>query len=418
MHGLQPHPSFRHLCCVILACSSLPTVARASANLPQTQTAQVTAAKTSGPLGTISAISGNTITLATDSGASITISTGEETKVMRVAPGQKDLKDATTISLSDLQVGDRILARGKAGADSLAFVATTIIAIRKSDIAEKQTHEREQWQRMGAGGLVQNVDAAAGIITIKTASLGDKKTIVLHFSKDTIMRRYAADSERFDDAKVAPLEEIKPGDQLLARGTKGANDAEFAASEIVSGSFRNLAGTITSLDIAAKTITLQDLATKKSITVIVTAESQLRKLPQPVAARIAMRLKGGAPDAPGSSPAGSSGSAPSSPAGPGPEGRRPPRTANGPGGMGRGANGPPDLQQMISRMPAANLGDLQKGDAVMIVATQGSVSAQTTAITLLAGVEPILQSSSSEAASSILSPWSLSSAPGGDSGTP
>ena len=32
---------------------------------------------------------------------------------------------------------------------------------------------------------------------------------------------------------------------------------------------------------------------------------------------------------------------------------------------------PPDLQQAIGRMPAATLADLQKGDAVMIVATPG-----------------------------------------------
>lgn len=71
---------------------------------------------------------------------------------------------------------------------------------------------------------------------------------------------------------------------------------------------------------------------------------------------------------------------------------------------------------MISRMPAAGLSQLQKGDAVMIVATQGSQEKGVTAITLLAGVEPILQASPS--ASTILTPWSLSSAPGGDSSTP
>jgi hypothetical protein len=65
-------------------------------------------------------------------------------------------------------------------------------------------------------------------------------------------------------------------------------------------------------------------------------------------------------------------------------------------------------------MPAATLADLQKGDAVMIVTTsdaQGGGGA--TAIILLAGVEPILQASPT-GGQSILTPWSLNGAPGGD----
>jgi hypothetical protein len=72
------------------------------------------------------------------------------------------------------------------------------------------------------------------------------------------------------------------------------------------------------------------------------------------------------------------------------------------------------MQQMISQMPASTLADLQKGDAVMIVTTEGTEAHGATAITLLAGVEPILQASPKGGASSILTPWSLSGAPTGD----
>ena len=59
-------------------------------------------------------------------------------------------------------------------------------------------------------------------------------------------------------------------------------------------------------------------------------------------------------------------------------------------------------------------GDLQKGDAVMIVSTSGDTDG-VTAITLLAGVEPILTAAPSRSAS-LLSPWSLSASGGeGDS---
>ena len=78
-----------------------------------------------------------------------------------------------------------------------------------------------------------------------------------------------------------------------------------------------------------------------------------------------------------------------------------------------GGNGPPDLQRMVSRLPNSTLADLQKGDVVMIVATEGAGSDAATAITLLAGVEPILTASPNRSASSLLSPWSLST-PGGE----
>jgi hypothetical protein len=72
---------------------------------------------------------------------------------------------------------------------------------------------------------------------------------------------------------------------------------------------------------------------------------------------------------------------------------------------------------MLNRMPAVTVSDLHKGDAVMIVATQGvssngGASNEGTAITLLTGVEPILQAAPSGSQAMMLSPWSL----GGPSG--
>jgi hypothetical protein len=74
-----------------------------------------------------------------------------------------------------------------------------------------------------------------------------------------------------------------------------------------------------------------------------------------------------------------------------------------------------DLNQMLARLPAAALADLQKGEAVMIVSTQGSAAQPPVAITLLGGVEPMLTASpTGEGVQSFLTPWSLASAPGGD----
>jgi len=361
--------------------------------------------------GTVKAISGNTITLAPDSGPEFSIVVQDSAKLLRVAPGQKDLKDAKVIQLSEIQPGDRILVRGTAGALANSIAASSVIVMAQSDIAARQARDREEWQRHGIGGLVTAVDSSNGSISVTTAAIADKKSVTVRVTADTTLRRYAPDSIKFDDAKPAPIAAVQPGDQLRARGTRSEDGSEIKADEIVSGTFQNIAGTVISADTATGLLTLQDLATKKPVTLKITAESQLRKLPAPIAQRIAARLKGGSPDA-----AASDGSAASNPSGGAPpnDGQRGRSGGAGPGagpgaGGGTGRAGGADFQQIISRMPAATLGDLQKGDAVMLVATEGSATSPSTVITLLGGVEPILQASPNSAASTILSPWSLGS---------
>jgi hypothetical protein len=405
---------------VVLLClrAGYPTFAQAA----QTQAGQQPSAQTPAaarPVGTVKSISGNTITLTTDAGSDVTVLVQDATKLVRIAPGQKDLKDAAPIQLQDVQPGDRILVRGTLAADGKSVLAASIIAMKKADLAEKQTREREEWQKHGAGGLVSSVDVAGSIITISLPAIGEKKNVAVHFSKNTILRRYALDSVKFDDAKPAPLDRIKSGDQLRARGARNADGTELTAEEIVSGTFRNIAGTISALDASAGTVTVLDLLTKKNVTVKISLESQLRKLPAPMAQRIAMRLKGIPADA---APPAAAGGAANANAAQAPRPGGPPAGgpgAGGFGGMGRpGGGGPPDLQQAINRMPAATLSDLQKGDAVMLVATEAGPGGMPTAITLLGGVEPILQASPSSNASTILSPWSLGSAAGGEVAAP
>ena len=379
------------------------------------------------PVGTIKSISANTITLTTDSGTDVTVSLQDTAKLLRVAPGQKDLKDAAPIQLADLQPGDRILVLGKLAADGKTVLARSVVAMKQSDVAAKQAHEREEWQRHGTGGLVSAVDAASNTVTISLPAIGEKKTVAIHLSSATILRRYAPDSIKFDDAKPAPLDQIKPGDQLRARGTRNADGSELTADEVVSGSFRNIAGTISAVDTSANTLTVQDLATNKPVTIKITTDTQLRKLPAQMAQGIAMRLKGTTPDAPAQGAANSSAPAaqaskPSGPPAGAPPGGGP--GANGQGAAGSGGAGRPgggrggDFQQALLRMPAATLADLQKGDAVMIVATAGASNGMPTAITLLGGVEPILEASPKSSASTILSPWTMSGAPGGEGATP
>jgi len=250
---------------------------------------------------------------------------------------------------------------------------------------------------------VTAMDLSAQTVTISVPGFGGNKTVKVTVAKNTIVRRYAPDSIKFDDAKTASLAEVKSGDQLRARGERSSDGSELSAQEIVFGTFRNIAGTVISADAAKNTLTVTDLATKKPVLLDISADSQLRKLSPMIAQRIAMRLKG---TKEGSGGAGA-GTPPS--AGMARPGGVPP--------VGEGANGrnggPPDFQQMLSRMPGVTLADLQKGDAVMIVSTEGTASALPKAVTLLTGVEPILSAPPDIGrAAMLLSPWNLGGAGG------
>ncbi|HEY0701181.1 MAG TPA: hypothetical protein VGD60_00290 [Candidatus Acidoferrales bacterium] len=409
-------------------------------------------------VGTVKAIGGKLLTLTLDSGTDVLVTVSDTTKIVQVAPGSKDLKSAVPIQVTDLAVGDRILVRHLAADDVKAMTAVRIIAMKATDVAAKKKQDLSDWQKSGVGGLVKEVDAAAGTITISSGSAGSagaaagstalassappsssssspstsspstsstatpaagsaSKLIVIHTTKDTILRRYAPDSVKFDEAKAAPITQIQVGDQLRARGEKSADGNEFAATEIVSGTFRNIAGTINSVDAAAKTISMTDLITKKPVVVKVSEETQLKKLPPEMAMRIAMRLRGGSGIAglPGSGAAsgGGSGGGSGAAAGGG--------NGGGAGGFQRGAGGGggrPDFQQLMSRLPASALTDFQKGDAVLVVSTEGTDASGVTAITLVGGVEAILAAApTSGAQAALLSPWNLGGgAPGGEGG--
>jgi len=372
----------------------------------ETQSSATVARKT----GTVKSIKGNAITLKPDSGPDVNVTVQDGAKVVRIAPGQTDLKSATPITLQEIQVGDRMLVRGKGGDSQDSLTASSIVVMKQADVAQKQQKDLQDWQRRGSGGIVTAIDAATGAVTV---SVNPALSVKVKTTKDTEFLRYAANSVKFSDAQKGSFDQIKVGDQLRARGAKSEDGKELTAEEVISGTFRNIAGTISSIDAASGTIVVKDVLSRKSVTVKLTTESQMRKLPAQLAQRIAFFLK--SPDAAQAMAArGNAGGAPAgTSSGPG---------QGGPGAGGFGASGPgggrpggaPDFQQVIGRLPAVTISDLQKDEAVMIVSTPGTGGAEVAAITLLSGVEPIITASPSNAAA-LLSGWNLS-APGGDAG--
>ena len=360
-------------------------------------------------VGAIKTINGAVVTLTPDSGPNISVTVQATARILRIAPGEKDLKNATPIQLQDLQVGDRILVAGKASDDSLSLAASTVVVMTHSDLEARHQQDLQDWQKRGVDGLAKAVDPAAGTVTISVRS----KDVVIHTSGTTVIRRYAPESVKFDDAKPGTLEQVHPGDQVRARGDRSSDGSELAADEIVSGSFPGIAGTVDSVDASSSTLSVHDLLSNKTVVIKITPDSQLRHLSPEMAQMIAMRLKGGAA---GVAPRAASGSGSDT-------NGQTPHPASAPGGTapgGAGATGrpggTPDIQRVLSRAPAAALTDLHKGDAVIILSTEGTAGVGTV-ITLVSGVEPILQAAPSASSAALLTPWSMS-APSGDAGGP
>ena len=350
-------------------------------------------ASTARQIGTVKTIDGPTLTLTTDAAQQVTILMAPNARVVQLAPGSTDLKTAQPGTLSEVAVGDRVLVTGSAGETAGSFAATRLILMKAGAIAEKREVDQADWQKRGSGGLVSAVDATGGAITV---SAGSHKTQI-NTSAATKFRRYAVDSVKFEDTKPGALAQIRVGDQLRVRGARSDDGSSIQADEVVSGTFENLSGTLLTVDAVGGKVTLKDLTTKKMVTILVTSNSSVRKLPPEVAARFASRQRAA------SQPGGAAAGAPAKPAAPasgdasGAEGR--------PGGRAAGA----DLSQAVARLPEEKLPDLHTGDAVMVVASAVTPGSDTvTAVTLLAGVEPILAAAPSGAAMT-LAPWSVGS---------
>jgi hypothetical protein len=335
-------------------------------------------------MGTVTAASGNSLTIQPAQGSAVTVSVPPRARVLRLEPGQKTLSAATPIQVNEISVGDRVLASGTAATGG-GINAQLVVAMKKSDIAQRQKAEEEAWQQNGVGGIVKSVDASTGTIVLAQAA----QTVTVKATPSTRIRRYASNSVAFRDAQPATLAAIKPGDQLRAKGAQPPANGTLTANAIVFGDFQNIAGMVMNVNASAQSLTVKDLATKKPVTLTVQSWTQLRKLPEQVAKTVGMRMR-----AMKHGPHGSAAS------------QRPEQTAKAGGGFNR----------VLEHASPIQLSGLHKGDAVLIVATPGNGSQPGTAVTLLSGVEPMLRASAKASSSMFSSSWSLGGGQAGGGG--
>ena len=330
-------------------------------------------------IGEITAVDkgANQLSVKTDSGAVVTAKLEEKTLYLRVPPGEKDLKKAARIALDNVAVGDRAFVRGHMAEDQKSIVAVAVIIMTKAELAQKQERDREEWKRRGLAGPVTALNPGTKEITIMTRTHEGPKPVIVEAADHVDFRRYAPDSVRFSDAKPGSFADLMVGDQLRVLGEKNADGTRIKAEAIVSGSFRNIAGVIKSIEAGASRITLTDLVAHKPVTIHITSDTAMRRLPPFMAAMLARRGAGGQPGPPRAE-----GAKPD--AGPPPAGQ--PQWQSG-GGARRGGM---DFQDMLERMQPLTVAELKIGDAIMLSATNGPDPARATAINLLAGVEPLL----------------------------
>jgi hypothetical protein len=345
--------------------------------------------------GTVVSVNAESKQLAikTDKGETVTVTITDRSFVLRLPPGEHDTKKALPIALKDVNAGDLAVASGAASADQKGFEAHTILIRTQADVAQVREKEMEDWQKRGSTGIVASIDLSAKTLTIKAGS----RTLTVQPSAKTEYQRYALESAKMSDAKPGTFDQIRIGDQVNVLGDKNADGTSVAAEKVVSGSFPQLAATVVSVDAAAGILTVKDLATKKNRFIRVTPDTTMRKLPPELAARLARRYQpAGGQDAGGGGGRRGGGSG----------------QPDMPGGGARGGRGA-DLKQMLDRLPAVPPADLKAGDAIMVSTTEGTDSSHSTAIMLLAGVEPLLTASPA-ATRDIMSGWNLGGGAGGE----
>ena len=380
----------------------------------QTQTSPSVAPQAVRPIGVVTQLQPGSLNLRTDAGPEMLVHLPDEVSVLRVPPGAKDLKSAAPIKVSDINPGDRIFVRGRVSDDQNSILATSVIVMAETDLAKKREAERLEWRQRGIGGLVTELNPATREITVSVPNTPPTPgnlthPVVVTLAANAQLLRYAPGSVKFRDAKSGSFEDIKVGDQVRALGAKSEDGSRLTAEKLVSGTFRNIGATVVSVDAPNGAVTVKDLASGQPLLVRTNPDSRLRRLPPFLAQMIAGMSSGGPPDAgtPGQAPAGAASGW-----------RRSESSAGGPraGAQAAGSgesNGPPDFQRMLEQAPALTLGELQPGEALMVVGTEGVTPSAVTAITILAGVEPILTAKSKDADQMVLGPWSMSEGEGG-----
>jgi hypothetical protein len=343
------------------------------------------------------------VSVKTDKGDT-TVKFDDKTQFQALGPGETDLTKATTIKPEELTAGDRILARVRTS-DPTGLPATRAIINRQADIAKRDANTLEAWRTQSVSGLVGGVDTGAKTITMKVRGAtpaAPVRDVVVDVSGKVTYERFSADTGKYESSDMAA---VRQGDQIRVLGEKNADITAVKASAMQTGAFATIPAQIKSVEAGTMEVSATNPATKKPVTITVRNFTVMKRLDDNVALMLARRLnptfQGGAG---GRGGAGRGGDA--APAGGG-----------GPGG-GRGGRGgaTADPARIIEQQPTIQLADLKAGEPLIITGIASADGAKITAISLTAGVDPILRAAPNNGPDPLGGGWNFGDVSGGGPG--
>jgi hypothetical protein len=306
---------------------------------------------------------GRRLLLVTKAGNLVIVNIDENTVYLHVPPGEKTLDKAITISLSDVTVGDRIVARGRVAEDRKSVSARQVIVMTKSDLEQRDQATRADWRKRGITGRITGLNPETKDIIVGFRERAGSTTI--RTNEKAIFLRFPPDSVKFSDARPSSFSELKVGDQLRARGEKSVDGTTLVAEEVVSGLFRMAGGTIQTLNSETGEVKIITVDTGQPLTILVVRDSIVRRVPADIVKMIEARTSQA--EGPKATPSGN------------------PRSSNSPSSSGSG-----DIQEIIERLPPIAVKDLKIGETIVVSSTVGRNPSLITAITVAAGLDNLV----------------------------
>jgi hypothetical protein len=235
------------------------------------------------------------------------------------------------------------------------------------EIAQRQENRREEWRQRSIAGIVGAVDAARKEIKVQLRlPEGGQAELVISAEK-ALFRRYESNSVKFNDATASSFDAVKAGDQIRALGTRAGDGSQFVAEEIVSGAFRTISGKVAFVNAEKNEFQLVDSQSRQTITVFVSQDSNLRRLPADKAKELVQKNAGeDKKTAPKTSGAANVNTAPSI-----------------------------DLINLLETFPKLTVVELKTGETVVISSVAETGAQRVTAAIVISGIELLVGTSSS-----------------------
>ena len=318
-------------------------------------------------VGTVKSLQPETaeIQIAPDLGEPVNVKVSSKTIAQRIAPGERDLKKAATITVGEIAPGDRVLVALEPGTTDLR----RIVVMAAAEISKRDEADRQDWLKRGVAGVVREKKGNAIAISVRGGT--GEQSLTLVATDKTSFRRYWPDSIKFADAKKSSIGEIAVGDQIRARGEKNSDGSTLKAEDIVFGAFQTRVGLIVSWTAGSGLLTVAESGTGKQLTVHVGPDAQIKAMPSFGVPGEGGMGRGGPPPGAGGPPNGMPGRS-----------------------LPAADSGPPDIVRMVEQLPPGSQENLVAGKSVIISSTKGLKPDEMSAITLVVNADMLIRMAS------------------------